>query len=279
MSPTQVLVSDLSQRYRSAPVLSDINLMLEGGVVAVLGPNGSGKTTLLRCLATVAVPSEGSILLDGLNPRHEPDRVEIRRRLGYLPQNADFERSVRAFDVLDYMACLKLHHDDRHRRQLVFTALSRVGLADKASVPVRELSGGMQQRLGVAQAIIGQPSLLVLDEPAVGLDPDERFRLRDILSNLRHRATVVVSTHLTDEAAEADIILVLIEGALKFVGSPTALAQTATGRAWVQTEPPVGVRASWRQADGSYRCLGWPPPGAQPIDPTLEDGYLLLTGT
>jgi ABC-2 type transport system ATP-binding protein len=272
-----VLAFGLVRSFGNVAALQGVDLALEGGLITLLGPNGSGKTTLLRCLATVDRPGEGTILVDGMDPRHESDRIEIRRRLGYQPQNPAMAPSARVFDVLDYLAVLKLHDDERTRRQLVYGVLDRVGLSHRAGDPVGELSAGMRQRLGVAQAILGEPTLLLLDEPADGLDPDERFRLREILAERRHRATVVVSTHLTDEAAIGDQVLVLIEGRLRFVGTPLALAATAVGRAWVQDTEPAGVRASWRLGDGRYRCLGNRPARVEPVAPTLEDGYLLLT--
>ncbi len=277
--PSQVLVFGLSRRFGDLQALAGVDLALEGGLVTVLGPNGSGKTTLLRCLATVDIARDDSVLIDGMNPRHESDRIEIRRRLGYQPQLSSLAPSARVFDVIDYLAVLKGHDDDRARRHLVYRSLDQVGLADRAADRVGDLSGGMIRRLELAQAILGQPGLLLLDEPAAGLDPDERFRLREIVAGRRHSATVVVSTHLTDEAAIGDTVLVLIEGQLRFGGRPEALAATATGRAWIQAEQPEGARATWRLADGRHRCLGHPPPGAELVDPTLEDGYLLLTGS
>ena len=277
MKPAQVLAFGLTRRFGSLQALSGVDLALEGGLVTLLGPNGSGKTTLLRCLATIDLPDGGTTLIDGLDPRHESDRIEIRRRLGYQPQSLGMSPSSRVFDMLDYLAVLKGHDDDRARRHLVYRALEEVDLADRVGDDVGELSGGMLQRLGVAQAILGEPTLLLLDEPAAGLDPDERFRLREIVAARRHRATVIVSTHLTDEAAIGDTVLVLVEGRLQYVGTPEALAATASGRAWISDSEPAGARATWRLGDGRYRCLGFPPPGAEPVEPTLEDGYLLLT--
>ena len=275
--PSQVLVFGLSRRFGRLQALDGVDLALEGGLITLLGPNGSGKTTLLRCLATIDVAEGDSVLIDGMNPRHESDRIEIRRRLGYQPQQPGLARSARVFDVIDYLAVLKGHHDERDRRHLVYHSLDLVGLTDRAGDRVGDLSGGMVRRLELAQAVLGGPSLLLLDEPAAGLDPDERFRLREIVAARRHQATVVVSTHLTDEAAIGDSVLVLIGGRLRFAGRPSALAASAAGRAWIQDHEPVGARATWRQADGRHRCLGQPPPGAQLVDPTLEDGYLLLT--
>lgn len=257
--------------------LRGVDLALQGGLITLLGPNGSGKTTLLRCLATVSRPEKGSILIDGLDARHESDRIEIRRRLGYQPQHPGMSLSSRVFDVLDYLAVLKGHKGERSRRHAIYEALDRVGLGDRANARISELSGGMRQRLALAQATYGAPSLVLLDEPAAGLDPDERFRFREIVAERRHEATVIVSTHLTDEAAVGDKVLVLLDGKLAYVGSPESLARSAEGRAWVQQTEPSGARASWRQADGRYRCLGRPPENAELVQTTLEDGYLLLT--
>lgn len=265
----------------SREALDGVDLHLHGGVVTVLGPNGSGKTTLLRCLATVLAPDDGTLHIDGLDVRAEADRVEIRRRLGYLPQEPGFASRARVFDVVDYLAVLKGLDDDRSRRRSVFEALDLVGLADRASERIGELSGGMRRRLGLAQALLGSPRLLVLDEPSAALDPDERLRLREVIGDLRHRATIVVSSHLTDEAALGDVVVVLVDGATRFVGTPADLADRAKGRAWLQDDPPPRelVRASWRQADGRYRCLGHPPADVATVAATMEDGWLLVTST
>jgi ABC-2 type transport system ATP-binding protein len=271
------LAFGVTRRFGSFDALRGVDIAVQGGLVTLLGPNGSGKTTLLRCLATVDQPTDGSLLIDGLDPGHESDRIELRRRLGYLPQDVGLTPTARVFDIIDYLAVLKGHDDERARRLAVYDVLDRVGLADRLGDRVGQLSGGMLRRLGLAQAILGSPTLLILDEPAAGLDPDERFRLREILAERRHRSTVIVSTHLTDEAAIGETVLVLLDGTLRFVGPPERLASSATGRTWIQPDPPIGARASWRLPDGRYRCLGHPPAGATLIEPTLEDGYLLLT--
>ncbi len=275
----QVLAFGLGTSFGGRRALDGVDLSIEGGVTVVLGPNGAGKSTLLRCLATVLAPDKGSLLLDGMNPQFEADRIEIRRRLGYLPQHHGLSGPDRVFDTMDLLAVMKEAGDERERRTMVFDALERVGLAERASDRLDDLSGGMRQRVGVAQALLTAPRLLVLDEPAAGLDPDERRRLREILTERRQRSTVVISTHLIDEAAHADNVVVLHAGRVLFVGSPGALAQRADGRAWTQVDAPIDtVRASWLQADGTHRCLGTPPPGAKLVVPTLEDGYLLTIG-
>ena len=279
VSPSQVLAFGLSKRFGSLRALDGVDVSLHGGLLTLLGPNGSGKTTLLRCLATIVTPDEGSLLIDGLDPVHEVDRIEIRSRLGYLPQDPGLASSARVFDVVDYVAVLKRQTDERWRRAAVFETLERVGLADRASEQIRRLSGGMRQRVALAQALLGDPSLLLLDEPAAGLDPDERFRLREIISERRRSCTILQSTHLTDEAAVSDTVLVMSAGRIVFAGPPARLADRAAGRTWLQQTEPRGVRAFWRQANGWYRCLGEPPAGAALVDPTLEDGYLLLQPT
>ncbi len=279
----EVLAFGLRHRFGGRQALGGVDLALSGGLTAILGPNGAGKSTLLRCLSTVLLADDGSLLIDGLDPRHESDRIEIRRRLGYLPQDHGFDSATasgnRVFDTLDYLAVLKESGDARHRRHMVFDALTRVGLADRASDPIGSLSGGMRRRLGVAQAILGAPPLLILDEPSAGLDPDERRRLREVIAERRQRSTVLISTHMTDEAMHCDQVVVLAEGTVRFVGPPQRLADRARGRTWLQHGEPGPVRASWLQADGRHRCLGDPPPGADLVEPTVEDGYLLLVAS
>ena len=269
------MARSLAKSFGPTRALAGIDLLLDGGLTAVLGPNGAGKSTLLRCLATVMTPDAGSLTIDRRDPRNEADRIEIRRRLGYLPQDHVLKGRQRVFDTLDYFASLKEVGDTRRRRRQVHAALERVGLADRANAAVNDLSGGLRQRLALAQAILDEPSLLILDEPAAGLDPDERQRLRSIIAGHRQQATVVISTHLTDEAAHCDRVLVLTNGAIVFNGSPEQLANRAEGQAWRQPTPPAMARAWWLEPDGWYRCVGTPPPGAQKLRPTLEDGYLL----
>ena len=171
MTAAHVRAEGLAKQFRGRSVLAGVDVLEQGGLITVLGPNGAGKTTLLRCISTVVAPDQGSVAIDGLDPRHERERIEIRRRLGYLPQDVGLVAGSTTFDAVDYMAVLKGHRDDRRRRRAVFDVLDRVGLRDRAGERVERLSGGMRRRIGVAQALIGSPSLLVLDEPSGGLDP------------------------------------------------------------------------------------------------------------
>jgi len=270
---------DVSLDGRS--VLAGVDLVRTGGLTTVLGANGAGKTTLLRCMATLLRPSAGRVRVDGLDPDQEQERIEIRRRLGYLPQQVGTSPGATVFDSLDVLAVMKEYRDDRRRHRVVFDELDRVGLRDRATDCADALSGGMRRRLGLAAALLGSPTLLVLDEPTAGLDPDERLRLRDIVVDRKRTATVVMSTHQTDDAEIADTVVVLADTRVAFVGSPAALTARAGGRVWLTDGPlpPPGVRASWRRADGRLRCLGTPPPDAELVSPTLEDGYLLVTSS
>lgn len=277
MTAAHLHANGLAKRFGDREVLHDVDLFAQGGIIAVLGANGAGKTTLLRCLATLLLPDDGAVAIDGLDTRRDAERIEIRRRLGYLPQDVRFDLDATVFGIVDYIAVLKEIDNDRTRRRLVFDALDRVGLRDRSVERIDQLSGGMRQRVGLAQAIVGSPTLLILDEPAAGLDPDERLRLREVIAERRRSATVVVSTHLTDEAAVCDTVLVLADGTIAFAGTPAQLAAAAEGRTWVQPGPAdPAVRASWLQADGRARCLGTPPADAELVPPSLEDGYLLV---
>ena len=272
----------LGVRRGARVVLDGVDVVANGGVVAVLGPNGAGKTTLLRCLATVQVPDVGSVHVDGLDALDPVARTLVRSRLGYLPQRVQAPRRATVFDVVDHHAVLCGLDDDRRRRTAVFDALDAVLLRDRASERAGDLSGGLLQRLGIAQAIVARPSLVVLDEPTAGLDPDHRLVVRRVIGALGGRATVVVSTHLIDDVeALAHQVLVLAGGRARWHGTPAALARLAAGRVWeVPPGAPVtasaGAWRSWPRPDGSLRCLGTPPPGVALVAPTGEDGYLLL---
>jgi ABC-2 type transport system ATP-binding protein len=271
------MVLDAHKRFGNRAALAGVSLSAAQGVTTILGPNGAGKTSLLRALATVQDLDGGRITIDGLDASSRPQRTEIRRRLGYLPQDIGFSPRATAFDVVDYLTVLKGWRDARSRRREVWLALDRVGLAARAGERVGALSGGMRQRLGLAQAIVGTPPLIVLDEPSAGFDPAQRLELRTLLSELSRRSTVIVSTHQTDDAAVcSDVVFVLDGGELRFGGTPAHLAALARGRTWRSPVTTGRERAWWRLPNGEFRCIGDPPPDAQIDEPTVEDGYLLL---
>jgi ABC-2 type transport system ATP-binding protein len=281
-APASISVQHLDKRYGARLALADVSFSAHGGVVTLLGPNGAGKTSLLRCLATVLAADGGAVFVDGLDPLQPDERTQIRRRLGYLPQEPRFASNATVFDVVDYLAIVKEVGPTRSRRAEVGRVLRDVGLGEHLGQKVKTLSGGMVRRIGIAQAMLGTPSLVVLDEPAAGLDPDQRLLLRDRLSRLGESATVVLSTHLTEEAAAfSQSLYVLDGGRVVYAGTPGGLTATARGRVWLSETPPApgpGLRRSWRTPTGVHRCIGDPPPGATLDEPTLEDAYLLLVG-
>ncbi|PZG11778.1 ABC transporter ATP-binding protein [Nonomuraea aridisoli] len=272
-------ISDLTKTYGGRPVLDGLDLTLGPGITGLLGPNGAGKTTLLRCLATTLAPDGGAVRAFGLDPGVPMQRTALRRRLGYLPQDPGFYPHFTAFDLVDYVAILKELTDRRQRHAEVRRVLAEVELTGQSRTKVRKLSGGMRQRLALAQALLGEPDLLILDEPTVGLDPEQRMLFRALVSRLGEDRTVVLSTHQTEDvAALCERVIVLRDGRVAFDGTPGELAGVAAGQVWLSDEAPAGARVFWRTADGRYRVLGGPPPGADVTPPGVEDGYLMLIG-
>ena len=276
---TGVSVTGLRKRFGATVALDGIDATFGPGVNGLLGPNGAGKTTLLRILATVLRPDAGEVDAFGLNPLSGDGRLEVRRRLGYLPQEPGFHHQFTAFEFVDYVAILKEWADRRPRHDEVRRVLSLVGLDAVMHKRIRELSGGMRRRLGIAQAFIGQPDLLVLDEPTAGLDPEQRLRFRELLGTEAAGSTVLLSTHQTDDvAALCQSVVVLLDGAVRYAGTPAGLAAIAKGRVWLAVERDPRARLAWIAADGQVRHIGDPPAGANLVEPTVEDGYLLLAG-
>jgi len=272
-------VSDLVHVFGRTRALDGVSLTASSGVTGLLGPNGAGKTTLLRVLATVLAPQSGHVRLLGLDPADGAERREIRRRLGYLPQEAGMSRSMTAFEVVDYIAVLKEITDRRERHDEVRRVLRMVDLEQVSGKKVRALSGGMKRRLGLAQALLGDPDLLVLDEPTVGLDPEQRLRFRDLVSRAGEGRTVVLSTHqVEDVAALCEHVVVVDRGRTLFAGSVPSLVARAEGCVWVDDTRDRSALAAWRLGSGAYHHVGAAPTGATLVTPSLEDAYLLLLG-
>ena len=256
-----VRADGLSRRYGATRALDDVDLTLERGITGLLGPNGAGKTTLLSILATVSEPDAGRVSVFGLDPRQAAQRVEIRRRLGYLPQELGYHRHFTVAAFLDYVAILKEITDRRRRAEEVARVLAAVGLESRARTRIRALSGGMRQRLGIAQALLGHPDLLVLDEPTAGLDPEQRLRFRELLSGLPGDPVIVLSTHQADDiAAICPHVVVLLQGQVHFAGTPAELAATAAGRVWAADERDDRAHLAWRGGDNRWRHVGEDPP-------------------
>jgi len=269
----------VAKHYGGRTALEPLDLSIGTGVTGLLGPNGAGKSTLLRIAGTALAPSDGTVLVEGLDPADPDERHRIRRRLGYQPQEPRFYSSFTAFEFVDYVAVLKEIKGKDVRRDEVRRVLEQVGLADRMHTKIRKLSGGMRQRVALAQALLGRPSVLLLDEPTAGLDPEQRLRFRSIASQAAEDGTVLLSTHLTEDVvALCPRVVVLHEGTIRFDGTPDDLAAQATGRVWASDRPDPTAVVSWTTGAGRHRNLGEAPDGADLLEPRLDDAYLLLVG-
>ncbi|NWF26675.1 ATP-binding cassette domain-containing protein [Streptomyces sp. PKU-EA00015] len=216
----------LTQGYGGRRVIEDLNLSIQPGVTGLLGPNGAGKTTLFRTLATIAPPQSGRLELFGKPVTNERDVRQVRRRIGYLPQDFGYYPAFSITDFVRYCAWLR-EVPSKEAGPAAEAALAAVGLTDRARDRMKSLSGGMLRRAGIAAAIVGSPSLVLLDEPTVGLDPAQRLDFRDLIRSLaRSGAAVVLSTHLVEDVGAAcDTVLVLSEGQVVHNGTPQQLAE------------------------------------------------------
>jgi ABC-2 type transport system ATP-binding protein len=266
--------------------LKDFSLELEAGVLGLLGPNGAGKSTLMRILATITQPTEGRALWDGMDIVRSPDG--LRAELGYLPQDFGVYPNLNAVEFLEYMAAVKgLDRAAAARR--IEELLVLVNLTEARKRPLGGYSGGMKQRIGIAQALLNDPRLLIVDEPTVGLDPEERVRFRNLLSDLGGERIVILSTHIvSDVEAVATGIAMMDRGRLLSYAEPEELLRNVEGRVWEWVIPSAELSAArerWkisstvRRADGVHaRVVSEipPAPGAVRVPPSLEDAYLAV---
>jgi ABC-type multidrug transport system ATPase subunit len=224
-------ITDLTRRFGRTQAVAGVSLQAGAGVFGLLGPNGAGKTSLLRMMATALPPTSGRLRLLGRDPRSYAPRREIRRRLGYLPQNLGYYPGFTVAEFVEYFALLKDMPPAQVSRA-VATAIERVSLGNRARAKLRTLSGGMLRRVGIAQAIVNEPELLLLDEPTAGLDPEQRVQFRALLRELGQRATVIVSTHLVEDVGAAcGEVALMDEGKIVFQGTPAELTARADGTA------------------------------------------------
>ena len=285
----RVVLEQVTKRYGAREALCGVDLRLDGGMVGLLGPNGAGKTTLLRIVATLLRPTSGHVYVDGTDLVDGRQRRAVRARLGYLPQDVGVYPDLTGREFLDYMSLLKQVHNRGVRRQQIEALISTVHLAENADRKVGTYSGGMKRRLGIAQALLGNPRLLIVDEPTAGLDPEERIRLRSLLTRLAGDRVVLLSTHVVEDIAHTcERVVVLESGRIAFDGPTSDLAHVAAGRCWqfvAASDDAVPVESSVISAlphtGGTvYRVVGPEPHGAvrevEPRPPTLEDGYVWL---
>jgi ABC-type multidrug transport system ATPase subunit len=256
----------------------------------LLGPNGAGKTTLMRCIATLQTPSAGTIRFGDIDVRQQPER--LRALLGYLPQDFNVYPRVSAYDLLDHLAVLKGIGNSRERKETIETLLHQVNLWSVRKKAVAGFSGGMRQRFGIAQALIGRPELIIVDEPTAGLDPEERNRFNNLLAEVGENVVVILSTHIVDDVADLCSQMAIInEGKIVLSGAPGELLKSLKGRVWrravaktaltdfqsrlevISTRLHAGRTVIHVVADAA------PEAGFEPVDGEVEDLYFAtLTG-
>lgn len=282
----EVIAQGLTKDYSGkVKALSGVDLDIQRGMFGLLGPNGAGKTSFMRILAGILRPSSGQVRIGGHDCTTEKGRTAVKRTLGYLPQELGLYPDLTAREFLDYVGILKGMEDKKARQGRVEELLGTVSLGEAASRKLNGFSGGMKRRVGIAQALLNDPALLIVDEPTAGLDPEERLHFRNLLSELAGERTVLLSTHIVEDVAQTcRQLAVLSGGRILFRGETTNLVEAARNRVWTVKsagEKPGGdltVVSTLHLGDGTqYRVVGEPDgEAAVPAEPSLEDGYVWL---
>jgi len=274
-------IQNVVKTFGKLRAVDGVSLDLKPGVVGLIGHNGAGKSTLMQMLATLTKPSSGRILLDGQDIVAKPELM--RRRLGYLPQDFGVYPHLTALEFLQYFAALKGLRDAKRLQQL----LELVNLHEQAHRPAAGFSGGMRQRLGIAQALLNDPDVLIVDEPTAGLDPEERLRFRHLLGDLGRQRLVIVSTHIVSDVENmASHLAVMRNGRLVTFETPESVLASATGKVWTALLAP----ADYEALRGHVHVLQAQPQGgrvqvrmahatrpfaeAQPVQPSLEEALM-----
>jgi ABC-type multidrug transport system ATPase subunit len=280
-------IREVGKRYKGDVWgVADLSLDLEAGVLGLLGPNGAGKSTLMRILATVTKATQGHVKWNGVDIATSPN--DLRKVLGYLPQDFGIYPNLNAVEFLSYLATAR-GLGGRSADKRIDQLLELVNLSDVRKRPLGTLSGGMKQRVGIAQALLNDPRLLIVDEPTAGLDPEERVRFRSLLAELSGDRIVILSSHIvSDIEAAATSIAVIKKGRLQFHGAPEEILQKVDGKVWEMVIPSsdlAGAKEKFvlsgtvRTSDGvRIRVVAdeQPDAGARTLAPTLEDAYLYL---
>lgn len=280
-------INHLTKTYSGdVQALRGVDLEIGAGMFGLVGPNGAGKTSLMRILAGLLRPSGGSANVFGHDLLTSSGKQTIKSLLGYLPQELGLYPDLTAREFLDYIAILKGIRNVSTRRRQIDELLEQVRLSDVANRKLKTYSGGMKRRIGIAQALLGEPKLLIVDEPTSGLDPEERVRFRNLLADVARRCTVILSTHIVEDISQScNALAVLDKGVVVFKGSPRDLITQTRGQVWHITtsgeRPNSGltVVSTLQLQDGvQYRVLGDPLSEyqAQQVEPSLEDGYIWL---
>ena len=286
----KLTITDLGKQYRrDLWGLKNFSMEIKPGILGLLGPNGAGKSTFMRMLATITKPTDGKILWDDVDIVKSPDT--LRAILGYLPQDFGVYPNLNAVEFLEYMAAIK-GLDSASTKRRIDELLQIVNLKDAAKRPLGGYSGGMKQRVGIAQALLNDPQLLIVDEPTVGLDPEERVRFRNLLSDLSGERIVILSTHIvSDVEATATHIALVHKGQLLCESAPEDLLRELEGKVWEWTVSSDDLAALKQKhiISGTIRRSDWvqvrvvsasqPEPQAQRVNPSLEDAYLYFIGS
>lgn len=278
-------IRQLSKTYgNGVKALDQVSFALQNGIFGLLGPNGAGKSTLMRTIAALQAPDEGALLFNGVDIIQHPQA--IRKQLGYLPQEFGVYPGMSAVQLLDHLAVLKGMHDRNERRDQIEQLLQHTNLYPHRKKAVSSYSGGMRQRFGIAQALLGNPQLVIVDEPTAGLDPEERNRFLDLLSEMGEQKIIILSTHIVEDIRDlCQQVAIIHKGQLVRQGDPSELIQELQGRLWQKTiakELEAQLRQDYRVLSTrlfagqrrvhvlSDRSLEG---GFQAIDPGLEDVY------
>ncbi len=265
--------------------LDDVSLSIPKGMFGLLGPNGAGKSTLMRSIATLQTPTSGSIRFGDIDVIRDPE--QLRRVLGYLPQDFGVYPRVSAYDMLDHMAVLKGISNGKDRKQTVEALLNQVNLWPVRGKALAGFSGGMRQRFGIAQALIGNPELIIVDEPTAGLDPEERNRFLNLLAEVGENVVIILSTHIVEDVTDlCPRMAVLAGGKIQLEGSPVELTHALEGRVWRKTidKADLAAQQASRNVISSRLFAGrtvihvlsdtHPGDGFEPAPGGLEDVYL-----
>lgn len=283
MLESKIQIRNLSKFYGKKQALCDLNLNISSGMFGLLGRNGAGKTTLMKTMATLLKKQEGEITICGI-PVERP--AEIRNIIGYLPQDFNMYGSMTVYQALDYLGVLS-DMSKAERQKRIASLLSQVNLIEHSQKKVRALSGGMKQRLGIAQALLHDPKVLIVDEPTAGLDPEERVRFRNLLCEVAENKTVILSTHIVgDVEATCEEIAILDEGKLLFGGTVTKLCHLAEGSVYLaevtQKDLPkiraaytiTAVLSQGKKSMVRFLSADTVPTIGKPVSPNVEDAYI-----
>ncbi len=283
-----IQLENISKQYGKYQALEQLNVQLEGGMIGLLGPNGAGKTTLIRVLTGFLQPSQGRASLAGCDLAQPEQLAQLRQQLGYVPQHPAFYPTWTCSEFVDYIAQLKGMHAATERKAAVERSIQYVGLSDHANKATRQLSGGMQRRLGIAQAIVNDPKVLIVDEPTAGLDPEERLRFRHLLAGLGNQRLVIFSTHIVEDIVQTCRQVIMLKKTILYAGGLNELLEQARAAqvSWEITSPTplydqqLAIVSSSNDEQGyHYRIVGQPPAGsnAKPASSVgLEEAYLWM---